>query len=156
VAGVAFIVLLIVGVVILAVTPKATAKTLSNPGGTPAPTAAAVHTSSPPVTPTSRPPAAPATVKTPKAPPRTSPPPPPPPPPPTHAAVPPPTQAAPPPPPPTTQAEAPAGCTPKTDAGNCYQPGEFCRDSDHGVTGVAGDGKSIECEDNDGWRWEPV
>jgi hypothetical protein len=56
--------------------------------------------------------------------------------------------------PPTTA--APAACTPKTDAGNCYEPGEFCRDSDHGDTGVAGDGKSIKCEDNDGWRWEPV
>jgi hypothetical protein len=65
------------------------------------------------------------------------------------AAAPPPTQAAPPPP-------APAGCTPTTDAGNCYEPGEFCRDDDHGVTGTAGDGKAIRCEDNDGWRWEPV
>jgi hypothetical protein len=25
-----------------------------------------------------------------------------------------------------------------------------------GVTGVAGDGKTIICEDNDGWRCEPV
>jgi hypothetical protein len=94
---------------------------------------------------------APAAVRTSKAPVRTTPPPPPPPPP-THAAVPPPTQAA----PPTTQAEAPAGCTPKTDAGNCYKPGEYCRDSDQGDSGVAGDGESIKCEDNDGWRWEPV
>jgi hypothetical protein len=23
------------------------------------------------------------------------------------------------------------------------------------VTGVAGDGETITCEDNDGWRWEP-
>jgi hypothetical protein len=57
---------------------------------------------------------------------------------------------APPPPPP-----APAGCYPKTDGGNCYEPGEFCRDDDHGTTGVAGDGEKIICEDNDGWRWEP-
>jgi hypothetical protein len=28
--------------------------------------------------------------------------------------------------------------------------------SDHGVTGVAGDGKTIKCEDNEGWRWEPI
>jgi hypothetical protein len=70
--------------------------------------------------------------------------------------VPPPTQAAAPPPPPPTQAEAPAGCTPKTNAGNCYTPGEFCRTADRGDTGVAGDGESIRCEDNDGWRWEPV
>jgi hypothetical protein len=49
----------------------------------------------------------------------------------------------------------PAACHPLTNGGNCYEPGEFCRDSDHGVTGLAGDGKVITCEDNDGWRWEP-
>lgn len=59
----------------------------------------------------------------------------------------PPTQAA-----PTT----PAGCQPLTNGGNCYEPGEYCRNSDHGATGVAGDGERIECEDNNGWRWEPV
>jgi hypothetical protein len=48
------------------------------------------------------------------------------------------------------------GCHPLTDSGNCYEPGEFCRNSDHGMTGVAGDGEAIECEDNNGWRWEPV
>jgi hypothetical protein len=37
----------------------------------------------------------------------------------------------------------------------CYEPGEYCRGSDHGASGVAGDGKAISCEDNDGWRWEP-
>jgi hypothetical protein len=63
---------------------------------------------------------------------------------------PPPTSAPPPPPPP------PASCYPLSNEGTCYEPGEFCRDSDHGATGVAGDGKAIECEDNDGWRWEPV
>ena len=59
-----------------------------------------------------------------------------------------------PPPPPTTA--APASCTPMTDSGNCYEPGEYCRDSDHGVTGVAGDGATITCENNNGWRWEPT
>jgi hypothetical protein len=61
-------------------------------------------------------------------------------------------------PPPTTAAPPPPGpgCHPLTDSGKCYEPGEFCRDSDHGVTGVAGDGETIRCEDNDGWRWEPV
>jgi hypothetical protein len=48
------------------------------------------------------------------------------------------------------------GCYPKTNAGNCYEPGEFCRKADRGTTGLAGDGKTIKCEDNDGWRWEPV
>ena len=63
------------------------------------------------------------------------------------------TQAAPPPPPAST---APASCYPLSNAGHCYEPGEFCRTSDHGASGVAGDGKAIKCEDNDGWRWEPV
>jgi len=49
----------------------------------------------------------------------------------------------------------PAGCYPLSDEGTCYEPGEYCRDSDHGVSGVAGDGETITCEDNDGWRWEP-
>jgi hypothetical protein len=57
--------------------------------------------------------------------------------------------------PPSTVA-APAACTPKTNGGNCYEPGEFCRASDHGVSGIAGDGEAITCTDNDGWRWEPV
>ena len=62
-----------------------------------------------------------------------------------------PTPAAPPPAPST-----PAGCSPISDEGTCYEPGEYCRDDDHGVTGIAGDGQAIICEDNDGWRWEPV
>jgi hypothetical protein len=65
---------------------------------------------------------------------------------------PPPTTAAPLPPPTTA---APASCTPMTDSGNCYEPGEYCRASDHGVSGVAGDGARITCENNNGWRWEP-
>jgi hypothetical protein len=47
-------------------------------------------------------------------------------------------------------------CHPLTNAGNCYEPGEFCRDSDHWVIGVAGDGERIQCLDNNGWRWEPI
>ena len=78
----------------------------------------------------------------------------PPPPPPSPHPAPPPTTAAPPPPPPPSP--APASCHPLTNGGKCYEPGEFCRDSDHGVTGLAGDGETIRCEDNDGWRWEPV
>jgi hypothetical protein len=46
-------------------------------------------------------------------------------------------------------------CHPLTDGGNCYESGEYCRETDHGIVGVAGDGKSIVCTDNDGWRWEP-
>jgi hypothetical protein len=56
---------------------------------------------------------------------------------------------------PTQASPAPAGCHPISDEGTCYEPGEYCRDADHGTSGVAGDGKAITCEDNDGWRWEP-
>jgi hypothetical protein len=41
-----------------------------------------------------------------------------------------------------------------TDEGGCYEPGEYCRTSDEGTSGVAGDGQPITCENNDGWRWE--
>ena len=60
--------------------------------------------------------------------------------------------------PPTASAPAapPTGCYPLSDEGTCYEPGEYCRDSDQGMTGVAGDGESIICEDNDGLRWEPT
>jgi hypothetical protein len=58
---------------------------------------------------------------------------------------------------PTTSAPTPipTACYPTTDSGGCYEPGEYCRDSDHGTSGVAGDGEAITCEDNNGWRWEP-
>jgi len=51
---------------------------------------------------------------------------------------------------------APAGCQPLSDEGTCYEPGEYCRDDDHGLSGVAGNGEPIICEDDDGWRWEPA
>jgi hypothetical protein len=57
-------------------------------------------------------------------------------------------------PPSPTASKTPASCSPLTSTGKCYEPGEFCRKSDHGMSGVAGDGKAITCEDNDGWRWE--
>jgi hypothetical protein len=68
----------------------------------------------------------------------------------------PPPAPAPVPPPPAASTAPAAGCYPLSDEGTCYEPGEFCRDDDHGTTGVAGDGETIECEDNDGWRWVPV
>ncbi len=58
--------------------------------------------------------------------------------------------------PPATTPPTTAACYPLSDEGHCYQPGEFCRDSDHGVSGVDADGGQIVCEDNDGWRWEPA
>ena len=54
-----------------------------------------------------------------------------------------------------TTAVPTASCYPLSNAGNCYEPGELCRKSDHGVTGVAGDGETITCQYNNGWRWEP-
>jgi hypothetical protein len=55
-----------------------------------------------------------------------------------------------------TASKPPATCHPLTVAGKCYEPGGFCPKSDHGTSGVAGDGKAIECVDvaNVGWRWE--
>jgi Bacterial Ig-like domain (group 3) len=58
------------------------------------------------------------------------------------------TVASPPPP--------PAACYPLSSKGTCYEPGEYCSDADHGLTGIAGDGEAIICADNDGWRWEPL
>jgi hypothetical protein len=63
---------------------------------------------------------------------------------------PPPAPAPTPPPPP------PSGCYPKTSSGHCYEPGEFCPHADAGMSGVAGDGEAIICEDNNGLRWEPA
>ena len=66
----------------------------------------------------------------------------------------------PPPPAPKTTAPSPppppSGCYPKASTGNCYEPGEFCPHADAGMRGVAGDGKAIICEDNNGLRWEPA
>jgi hypothetical protein len=57
---------------------------------------------------------------------------------------------------PSSAPPPPASCHPTTASGNCYEPGEFCSLADHGMTGVAGDGKAIVCQDNNGWRWEPA
>ncbi|HYB88392.1 MAG TPA: hypothetical protein VEC76_16155 [Streptosporangiaceae bacterium] len=50
----------------------------------------------------------------------------------------------------------PSGCYPIASTGNCYEPGEFCPHADAGMTGLAGDGETIICEDNNGLRWEPA
>jgi hypothetical protein len=47
-------------------------------------------------------------------------------------------------------------CYPKTSTGNCYEPGEFCPHADAGMSGIAGNGEAIICEDNNGLRWEPA
>lgn len=48
---------------------------------------------------------------------------------------------------------APAGCHPLSSSGNCYEPGEYCPHADQGMRGVAGDGKTIICEEDHGLRW---
>jgi hypothetical protein len=55
-----------------------------------------------------------------------------------------------------TPTPTPTGCYPLTNSGGCYEPGEYCRNTDHGTSGVAGDGEAILCEYNNGWRWEPT
>lgn len=61
--------------------------------------------------------------------------------------------------PPATSAAPPAraACHPLTSGGNCYRAGEYCRNSDHGMTGVAGNGEAIVCSGTGSrWRWEPA
>ena len=53
----------------------------------------------------------------------------------------------------TAQAQS---CYPLTNGGGCYLPGEYCRNNDHGVTGIDANGDPIKCEDNNGWRWERI
>lgn len=50
---------------------------------------------------------------------------------------------------------SPSNCEPVSNSGNCYRPGQFCRNSDHNVIGVTADGQKIVCTNNNGWRWEP-
>lgn len=49
-----------------------------------------------------------------------------------------------------------ASCYPTASSGNCYQPGQICPSSYYGATGVAGDGTTISCQYNNGWRWVRV
>jgi hypothetical protein len=69
-----------------------------------------------------------------------------------------PRQPPPPPAPKTTTAPPapPSGCYPTTSSGNCYRAGEFCPHADAGMSGIAGNGEAIICEDNNGLRWEPA
>jgi phosphatidylserine/phosphatidylglycerophosphate/cardiolipin synthase-like enzyme len=56
---------------------------------------------------------------------------------------------------PTPSTAVATACAPIDDEGGCYKPGEYCRDDDHGMTGRAGDGQAITCEDDNGtWYWE--
>jgi len=157
VAGAIFALLIIIGVAACVATKPASDVTPAS-SATPTPTAAPTHaaaaarTGAPPTTARAAVPApthATTPAAKPNAPPEAAP------------AVPPTVQAAAPAPPSKQPTAAPppqpkAGCYPLSDENTCYEPGEYCRDSDHGKSGVAGDGKAIICEDNDGWRWEPA
>lgn len=58
---------------------------------------------------------------------------------------------------PSTAVPAPsaaASCYPLTSSGNCYAPGQYCRNTDHGKSGIAGNGQRIVCKNQNGWRWE--
>ena len=56
-----------------------------------------------------------------------------------------------------SSAPAASACHPVTSGGNCYRAGEFCRSSDHGASGIAGNGERITCILNGSrWRWEPA
>jgi hypothetical protein len=59
------------------------------------------------------------------------------------------------PPAPVTPTPSSSSCHPLSDEGNCYNAGEYCRESDAGTTVIASNGESIICENNDGLRWEP-
>jgi hypothetical protein len=148
----AFVVFSVIGGISNAVNPpkKPRADTTTT-SASPTTTTAPVTTTSHPkqTTSTTHPPT---TTTAPPPPPTTTPPPPttttaPPPPPPTTTTTPPPAPAAP---------AAPAGCYPLSSGGNCYSAGQLCRNSDHGMHGVAANGEAIVCEDNNGWRWEPA
>jgi hypothetical protein len=48
-----------------------------------------------------------------------------------------------------------ASCHPTTSSGHCYLPGEYCRKSDYGKSGVAGDGAKITCKKyKNAYRWQ--
>jgi hypothetical protein len=49
---------------------------------------------------------------------------------------------------------AAGSCTPLTNAGNCYRPGELCRTADRGSSGLDAAGQPISCRAAAGWRWE--
>ncbi|MET8539941.1 hypothetical protein ABZW03_04695 [Kitasatospora sp. NPDC004799] len=61
--------------------------------------------------------------------------------------------STPPAPQPTPTQHQAAGCT--TDSkGACIVRGRFCPSSAHGDTGTDAAGRTLTCEDKNGWRWE--
>ena len=53
----------------------------------------------------------------------------------------------------TTRPTANAVCRPLSNAGNCYRPGQTCRKTDHGASGIDQDGEPITCQEANNWRW---
>ncbi len=45
-------------------------------------------------------------------------------------------------------------CSIRSNAGNCYSAGQFCRNSDHGATTTTASGAAIKCVySSNAWRW---
>ncbi|MFF9489130.1 hypothetical protein [Streptomyces sp. NPDC014676] len=45
-------------------------------------------------------------------------------------------------------------CSITSNAGNCYQAGQYCRNSDHGATTTTAGGTRITCSySSNAWRW---
>ncbi|MCU7702901.1 hypothetical protein ACGILS_19580 [Streptomyces albidoflavus] len=45
-------------------------------------------------------------------------------------------------------------CSIRSNAGNCYQAGQFCRNADHGAVTTASGGARIKCAPiGNSWRW---
>lgn len=45
-------------------------------------------------------------------------------------------------------------CSIRSNSGNCYQAGQFCRNSDHGATTTTASGARITCRYSaNAWRW---
>ena len=62
-------------------------------------------------------------------------------------------------PPPSSTTEATpsdtvaSNCAPRSRAGKCFWPGEYCPKSDYGTSGIGGDGKPMMCLGSAGWKW---
>lgn len=46
--------------------------------------------------------------------------------------------------------------TPAPSPFRTRRPGALCSKDDHGMTGTSAKGEALRCEDNNGWRWEPL
>jgi len=44
-------------------------------------------------------------------------------------------------------------CSIVSNSGNCYEAGQYCRNSDHGSSTTDAGGASITCTYRNGWRW---